>query len=91
MKSFQIRSFLWSEFRSNTGKHGSEKTPHLDTFHVVERLKTFYEFVKWLLGPDALDASTKDRGILHMLPIDWKISHILQIDSGPFTMKKNAG
>ena len=24
-------------FRSNTGKHGPEKTPYLDTFHEVQR------------------------------------------------------
>ena len=48
VKSVQIRSFFWSVFSRiwtdtpylsvfspNTGKYGPEKTPYLDTFHVV--------------------------------------------------------
>ena len=55
VKSFQIRSFLWSvfsrirteygEIRSpNTAKYGPEITPHLDTFHAV---KTLFFFLFW--------------------------------------------
>ena len=33
--SVQIRSFFWSVFSPNAGKYGPEKTPYLDTFHVV--------------------------------------------------------
>ena len=38
MKSVQIQSFsglYFPVFRLNTGKYGPEKTPYLDTFHVV--------------------------------------------------------
>ena len=42
VKSVQIQSLFWSvfsciwtEFSPNTGKYGPEKTPYLDTFHVV--------------------------------------------------------
>ena len=35
VKSVQIRSFFWSVFIPNAGKYGPEKTPYLDTFHVV--------------------------------------------------------
>ena len=29
------RSFFWSVFSPNAGKYGQDKTPYLDTFHVV--------------------------------------------------------
>ena len=43
VKSVQIRSFFWSVFsriwteyvEKRSRKSGPEKTPHLDTFHVV--------------------------------------------------------
>ena len=38
VKSVKTRSFFWPYFpvfRPNTGKYGLEKTPYLDTFHVV--------------------------------------------------------
>ena len=38
VRSVQIRSFFWSVFsriQSICGKYGSEKTPYLNTFHVV--------------------------------------------------------
>ena len=44
VKSFQIQSLFWSVFSriwdlsvfsSNVGKYGSEKSPHLDTFHAL--------------------------------------------------------
>ena len=46
VKSVQIRSFLWSE----KGKYGPEKTPYLDTFHVVIYLfeKAINALFRWL-------------------------------------------
>ena len=35
VKSVKIRSYFWSVFSPNTGKYGTETTPHLDTFHAV--------------------------------------------------------
>ena len=38
MKSVQIRSFFWSSFCCIRTEYGREKTPYLDTFHVVAYL-----------------------------------------------------
>ena len=35
VKDVQIRIFFWSIFSPNAGKYGREKTPCLDSFHVV--------------------------------------------------------
>ena len=35
LKSLQIRSFFWSVFSFIWTEYGLEKTPYLDTFHVV--------------------------------------------------------
>ena len=43
LKSIQIRSFFWPYFpvfRPNTEKYGLEKTPLLDTLHVVMQVET---------------------------------------------------
>ena len=35
VKSVHIQSFFWSVFSPNVGKYRQEKTPYLDTFHIV--------------------------------------------------------
>ena len=35
VKSVQIRSFFWSVLSRTWAEYGQEKTPYLDTFHVV--------------------------------------------------------
>ena len=43
--SVQIRSFFWSVFSRNTGKYGPERTPYLETFHVVYKLWKKWKWV----------------------------------------------
>ena len=35
VKCVQMRSFFWFVFSPNAGKYGPEKTPFMDTFHIV--------------------------------------------------------
>ena len=51
MKTVQIRSFFWFVFSPNAEKYGLEKTPYLDTFHVVfaNGLRVFWNYItQWV-------------------------------------------
>ena len=74
VKSVQIESFsglYFPVFSPNTGKQGPEKTPYLDTFHIVQM--TLFWYLCCLLWLDFMECSDFSIGDFEQVNNGWQV------------------